>query len=207
LDSAYFAMLTFTTIGHDEYYYYYANTTTDTDTATDTTASATMYARILTCVSALSGVVCFAIALGMLGNHWIGVHDQERVRAQTEQGHQVMCLFDKNNKQKQNKHATESSQVSPSGYSTLEEGRRRGMYDYLEDDDDDNNSGNNTTSSPDNNCCSCACSARFIRITVLLVLFCGMLYAISQCEQWDIATTIYYGIITGTYMRKQIRTE
>ena len=175
LDSSYFAVVTFTTIGYG-------------DLVPDTTD-----ARIFTCFWALSGVACLGISLGVVGSNLIDVHETKRIKVQHESNNKVIGLFDAHGGDKTTKNNNSNNVANT--YISIEEGKRRIMYDYLEDDNDDRQE-----RATEQCCtCKCTCSPKAIRITGLLIFFCGVLYLISRCEGWDVTTTIYYGIITGRF--------
>ena len=76
---------------------------------------------------------------------------------------------------------------------TIEEGKRRVMFDQFMDVSDYDDSEERCQES-----CSWAVTGVIFRRLVLLALFVGILYVIALCEKWNLATTVYYAIITGS---------
>lgn len=157
-------------------------------------------ARLFTCLWALSGVASLGIALGVLGSNLIEFHEQKLDQAKFQRQSSVIHLFDPT---KTNLYSGggNTSTTSPQsvGYNSIEEGKRRVMFDFMDDITDDaiNNQSNNGCCGSCNCQCKCSTFVKFLRITVLLGFFAGLLYLIKQSEQWDVTTTVYYAIITG----------
>ncbi|CAB9507947.1 Two pore potassium channel [Seminavis robusta] len=76
IDSTYFAIVTFTTIGYG-------------DVVPDTKMS-----RMFTCFWALSGVACLGIALGVLGSNIIEVSTKEEKKIKQKHGDNVISMFE-----------------------------------------------------------------------------------------------------------------
>lgn len=177
IDSSYFAVVTFTTIG-------YGDMVPDTPEA-----------RMFTCIWALSGVASLGIALGVLGSNLIVVHEKHMEQAQVQRQSRVIGLFDHHLEDGEN----EESTIGSYGHSTIEEGKRRVMFDHMEDSDDEDNPRarqKNTVPCWKRCCCSAAC----VRWTLLTGYIAGILYLIANKEGWNFSKTIYYAIITGKGM-------
>ena len=180
LTSSYFAVVTFTTIGYG-------------DVVPDT-----MKARLFTCVWSISGVAFLGIALGVIGSNLIEGAHEDRKKAQVQRQSKVIGLFDHYDTTTSTTTAshTPTSQQrnkSASYYSTIEEGKRRVMFDQFRDsgeDADDDEEGCQTH-------CSWAKTIVVVRRLVLVALIAGILYALSVCEKWNLVQTVYYAIITG----------
>jgi Ion channel/EF hand len=147
----------------------------------------------------------------------IVVHEQQRENAQAVRQSQVIQGFFHHYASRRTikDDGQDTSQIQPNasnnlsptsmpstgGYSSVEEGKRRIMFDHINDSDDDD---------PrcirhhhrERNCWkqhfARLYSGTFLRLSALLVFLFGTLYLISVFEDWDVTTTIYYGIITAS---------
>ena len=171
IDSSYFPVCTFSTIGYG-------------DMVPDS-----RMARMFTCVWALSGVASLGLALGVLGSNLIVVHEKQMQNAQVQRQSRVIGLFDHHGGGRK----SEENSMDSHGHSTIEEGRRRVMYDYINDSDDEDNP--RARHKSDRSCWSL--SALIIRWTLLAGYISGILYWMAQIEGWNVSKTVYYAIITG----------
>ena len=185
LTSSYFAVVTFTTIGYG-------------DVVPDTRK-----ARLFTCVWSISGVAFLGIALGVIGSNLIEGAQKDHKKAQVQRQSKVIGLFDHydntthttaNNNTSKHRSKSHDTPTAASYYSTIEEGKRRIMFDQFldhgDDVDDDGEEGCQHN-------CSWATTAVVVRRLVLVALMTGILYVISLCEEWNLVSTVYYAIITG----------
>lgn len=170
LDSSYFAVVTFTTIG-------YGDVVPDSEKA-----------RWFTCFWALSGVASLGIALGVLGSNLIVVHEQHMEKAQVQRQSRVIGLFEGDDDDDDND--------DHGGYGTTEEGKLRAMFDGMDDSDDETNHRARKTRQEESSCRRVM--AALIRCLLLGGYISGVLYLISQQEGWDLSKTIYYGLITAS---------
>lgn len=95
IDSMYFAVVSFTTIGFG-------------DIVPTTDAS-----RMFTAFFALSGVACLGIALGVLGSNLVEAQTKAIEQASELSQYQVMSLFDSSSKQSNNENATNELPRTP----------------------------------------------------------------------------------------------
>lgn len=168
LDSSYFAVVTFTTIG-------YGDVVPDSPKA-----------RWFTCFWALSGVASLGIALGVLGSNLIVVHEQHMEKAQVSRQDRVIGLFE-----------DQDDDDSIAGrYSTTEESRLRNMFDGMDDSEDGTNQRARQPRQEESRCRTI--TATLIRSLLLGGYISGVLYLISKQEGWDLSKTIYYGLITAS---------
>lgn len=103
VDSVYFAVVTFTTIGYG-------------DVVPDT-----RMARLFTCGWALSGVACLGIALGMLGSELIDVAEQDKETAKEKQKAEMMDMFNGEEGSSSSALKSGASQYSDLGYNGVED--------------------------------------------------------------------------------------
>jgi Ion channel/EF hand len=176
----------------------------------------TRNAQIFTCIWALSGVAFLGVALGILGSNLIVVHEQQKEDAQVRRQLQAIRGFlrhyatcarkDDDQDTSQNKpnaiyNLSPVSMSSTGGYSTIEEGKRRTMFDDIDDSDDEDPHfirHHHTGANCWEHRFSCLCSGTILRVAALFVFLVGTLYLLSIFEDWDVTTTVYYGIITAS---------
>ena len=159
--------------------------------------------RLFTCFWSLSGVAFLGFALGVLGSNLIEGAQQDQKKAQVQRQSRVIGLFDHYDATT-NKSPTTSDDgghTTHSYYSTIEEGKRRVMFDVFDDSDDEaaNRRGRKSLHGQGGGCQGWSCRiTALLRGLVLLFFLLGTLLAISRAEKWDLVTTVYYAIITGT---------
>jgi len=226
VDSIYFSVVTFTTIGYGDLF------------------PDSRVARMFTCVWALSGVACLGIALGILGSNLIEVAEEEQKQAQQEQKLQVFDMFSgpvpssKKNKNKrasaanhaqlqllqqhkiqrqlQTHNTTTNATASDDATDSQcwSELGNHGVEDYYkdilsfeaDDDDDDGESDAGACASCCNNnnnkCCACLSSPKSLRFALLFTFLVVLLFFMMRVEGWTTPATMYYGLITGTFTKK-----
>lgn len=168
VDSIYFAVVTFTTIGYG-------------DMVPDTRP-----ARLFTALWALSGVASLGIALGVLGSQLVEVHEEEKKKQSHQHRSEMFDMFNIDNVPRQVRSTTDES-TTTSNFSDL------GSYDardypvqlFREDEQEEEQSS------------ACQCSPRTIRFFWLTVFMAGILFFISQYEGWNPWQAFYYGLITA----------
>ena len=170
VDSIYFSVVTFTTIGYG-------------DIVPDT-----RMARLFTCAWALSGVACLGIALGVLGSELIDVAEQDKKKAKEKRKADMIDMFN-------NDDTVASTAASSNQYSrhrnddgTISQWSDLGNQGVEDDDDDDVR---------DSSCCQTLFSNKVQRFLLLFIFLVLTLHFISIEEGWTVWTTLYYGIITG----------
>ncbi|CAB9507935.1 Two pore potassium channel [Seminavis robusta] len=179
LEAAYFAVVTFTTIGYGDF------------------VPDTLRARIFTCFWALSGVASLGIALGVLGHNLLLGQEEKTKTARVKRQSQVMAEFRWDHDDDDDANNSITSPQSAHTFSTIEEGKRREMFDDILNDDYDDES-DQGESCCWQQCTSWLCSARLLRNIALCAFFSGILYWMALYEGWGAFTAIYYGIITAS---------
>lgn len=167
VDSAYFSIVTFTTIGYGDLF------------------PDTPRARLFTCFWALSGVACLGIALGVLGTQLIAVAESEKKKATHKQQKEVIGMFNPDDvplEHRRGDEDTTTSQWSDLGY--------RGAEDYLLSQDDQDEE-------EPSRCRSCMSSPKTRRFVLLFTVLVVILFLMCAAEGWTVRSTIYYGLITG----------
>jgi len=151
---------------------------------------------LFTCFWAISGVAALGIALGVLGSNLLEGYEKVQKKAKLKRQSRVVGLFDDyNSSSKAPPVKKKNNNLSnPVSYSTIEEGRRRFMFDDIADDSDDEGDLKRRRKE-----CECHVPvAVMFRWVLLSFFFTGTLYAIARSEDWDLITTVYYTIITAS---------
>ena len=145
-------------------------------------------ARLFTCVWALSGVACLGIALGVLGSELVEVAEQDKKKAKDQHKAEMIDMFNTPSDAKSNRR----DDGTTSQWSDLSE---KGVEDDIGLDNDEADS---------TGCCDSVFSKKLRRFCWLSIFVVVTLHFLAIVEGWTLWSTIYYGIITGTFPLRRI---
>ena len=143
-------------------------------------------ARLFTCVWALSGVACLGIALGVLGSELVEVAEQDKKKARDKHKAEMIDMFNATSGAKSNATGRRDDGTT-SQWSDLSQ---KGVEDDLDTDDEETDSSGG---------CKCVFSKKLRRFLWLSIFVVVTLHFIAIVEGWTVWSTLYYGIITGTF--------
>jgi hypothetical protein len=173
LDSCYFAVTTFTTVGYG-------------DEIPTTHAS-----MIFTSVYALTGVACLGIALGVIGSRLLDAQDTVMKRADQLLQGQVLSVFEPS--------ISSSSGTTSTTTTTNPPPPKKQLPPPFEQQEQQQQQQSPPPPEPEQPPQQHNCSNLFSFLP-LLILLVGLAFLIGKLQGWDTTETIYYLIVTGTYV-------